>query len=191
MAARSDTREEILRTASRLLQTRGYTAFSYGQIAEALGVKPAAIHYHFPSKTDLGLALVERFRARYRLWMEDGAALSATEQLDGFIAIYQRFLDNGARVCPAGVLQSEFLAIPDEIQKAVGQMVKEIQTWLTGVLAQGRKSGELNFEGDPADQAALIGSSVMGALQMSRTLGPQHFHAVVRQLRAGLRPERG
>ncbi|MBK6685509.1 MAG: TetR/AcrR family transcriptional regulator [Deltaproteobacteria bacterium] len=191
MAVRSDTREEILRTASRLLQTRGYTAFSYGQIAETLGVKPAAIHYHFPSKTDLGLALVERFRGRYRLWMEDGAALSATEQLDGFIAIYQRFLENGARVCPAGVLQSEFLAIPEEIQKAVGQMVKEIQTWLTGVLDQGRKSGELSFEGDAHDQAAMIGSSVMGALQMSRSLGPQHFHAVVRQLRAGLRPQRG
>lgn len=190
MTSRGDTKEEILRTASRLLQTRGYTAFSYGQIAEDLGVKPAAIHYHFPSKTDLGLALVERFSARYRHWMEDAAHLTPTEQLDGFIAIYQRFLDNGARVCPAGVLQSEFLAIPEEIQKAVGQMVKEIQTWLTGVFEAGRRSGELHFEGKASDQAALFSASVMGALPMARSLGPQHFHAVVRQLRASLKPKK-
>lgn len=47
-----DTREEILKVASTLLQTRGFSAFSYGHIAETLEVKPAAIHYHFASKTD-------------------------------------------------------------------------------------------------------------------------------------------
>ena len=61
-----NTRDEILKVASHLLQTRGFSAFSYAHIAETLNVKPAAIHYHFPTKTDLGLALIEKFRTRYK-----------------------------------------------------------------------------------------------------------------------------
>jgi len=37
------------------------------------------------------------------------------------------------------------------------------------------------FNGDPADKAALILSSLQGALQMARALGAEKFHAVVEQ----------
>ena len=72
-----DTREDILKIASALLQTRGFSAFSYWHIAETLKVKPAAIHYHFATKADLGVALIERFRARYRRWMDEADARRA------------------------------------------------------------------------------------------------------------------
>jgi TetR/AcrR family transcriptional regulator, transcriptional repressor for nem operon len=188
--ARGDTREEILRTASRLLQTRGYTAFSYGQIAETLGIKPAAVHYHFPSKTDLGVALVGRFRARYQMWMEDAEHLPPLEQLDGFIALNERFVKDGSRICPAGVLQAEYYAVPEEVQQAVKGMIEEIQTWLTGLLEDGKKKGQLDFDGVAADQAALLYSSITGALQFVRSLGPDHFYSVVRQLKRNLEPKK-
>jgi len=50
--------EEILDLAETLIQTRGYSAFSYQDIADSLGIRKASIHYHFPSKTDLGIAVV-------------------------------------------------------------------------------------------------------------------------------------
>jgi len=56
---RSDTAEQILDLAETLIQTRGYSAFSYQDIADSLGIRKASIHYHFPSKTDLGIAVVE------------------------------------------------------------------------------------------------------------------------------------
>jgi hypothetical protein len=37
------------------------------------------------------------------------------------------------------------------------------------------------FSGDPANKAALILSSLQGALQMARALGTEQFHAVVYQ----------
>ena len=54
-----NTRECIIQTAHRLLLQRGINGFSYRDIAEPLGVKNAAIHYHFPSKMDLIKALIE------------------------------------------------------------------------------------------------------------------------------------
>lgn len=182
MATKTDTREEILRTASRLLQLNGFNGFSYGHIAKELGVKTAAVHYHFPSKAALGVALVNRFRTRYRLWMEDAAGLPAAEQLAGYIAIHRRFLERGARACPGGVLQAELNAVPEEVQVAVTQMVQEIQDWLVEVLTAGRARGELTFEGAPEAMATVIGATVQGALLMARILGPGQFDHAETQL---------
>ena len=62
---RSETAEQILDLAETLIQTRGYSAFSYQDIADALGIRKASIHYHFPSKTELGIAVIDRYIARF------------------------------------------------------------------------------------------------------------------------------
>ncbi len=191
MATKTDTREEILRTASRLLQLNGFNGFSYGHIAKELGIKTAAVHYHFPSKADLGVALVNRFRTRYRLWMEDAAGLPATEQLAGYFAIHRRWQERGSRVCPAGVLQAELYAVPDEVRQAVSEMVQEVYDWLLEVLTTGRASGELSFQGPPDAMAVVIAATLQGALQSARILGPPLFDQAEGQLwrLVGIDPE--
>src|ERR1700676_5055278 len=88
---RSRTAEQILDLAEILIQTRGYSAFSYQDISDALGMTKASIHYHFASKTDLGIAVVDRYVERF------GAALIAIAEdqsqpsmamLDFYIAPY-------------------------------------------------------------------------------------------------------
>lgn len=190
-----DTREEILKVASGFLQTRGFSAFSYAHIAEALDVKPAAIHYHFATKTDLGLALIERFRARYRRWMDeaDDQGLSAAQKLEGYIRIATRFAEDtsgpagaAGRICPAGALEAELGAIPPEMQDAVRAMVEEIYAWLARVLDQGKKEGVFSFEGSATDMATFIASAIQGGLQVGRALGKPRFDAVLRQIKRTL-----
>ena len=36
-----------------------------------LGVKNAAIHYHYPTKEDLGCAVIQRYRDRFKLWINN------------------------------------------------------------------------------------------------------------------------
>ena len=62
MIRATDTREQIMDRAAQLLMSRGYKGFSYRDISSHLGVKNAAVHYHFPAKTDLALALIEEYR---------------------------------------------------------------------------------------------------------------------------------
>ena len=64
-ALRSETAEKILDVAERLIQTRGCSAFSYQDIADALKIKKASIHYHFESKTDLVIAVIDRYTERF------------------------------------------------------------------------------------------------------------------------------
>ena len=49
------TSQQILDIAQRLVQTRGFNAFSYADIANELNVSKASLHYHFTSKAKLGV----------------------------------------------------------------------------------------------------------------------------------------
>jgi TetR/AcrR family transcriptional regulator, transcriptional repressor for nem operon len=57
-----DARNELLGLAETLVRTPGYNGFSYRDLAEQIGITTASIHYHFPTKGDLGEALIENER---------------------------------------------------------------------------------------------------------------------------------
>jgi TetR/AcrR family transcriptional repressor of nem operon len=58
------TPTRILDIAEELVQLRGFNGFSYADIASALNVTKASLHYHFAGKAELGEALIGRY-ARY------------------------------------------------------------------------------------------------------------------------------
>ena len=58
----NDTRSEIIRLGSELIRSIGYNSFSYADISKALNIKNAAIHYYFPSKSDLGVEIIRENR---------------------------------------------------------------------------------------------------------------------------------
>ena len=189
--SRRDTREEILNAAEELLQRRGFNAFSYQHIAVQLGIRNAAIHYHFPSKEDLGVALVRRFRQTFRDWAEEIARdePDAWARLRGFFQIYIAYLlAEQMRICPVGVLGSEFEAIPEPMRQEARLLLRENYEFLIDTLSLGREQGTLCYQGDPRAKAVEIGAVIQGALQIARMAGQQRFYQVLDQLERGLRP---
>jgi AcrR family transcriptional regulator len=59
MASAVDTRARILEVASELFTDQGYDATSLREIADRLGFTKAALYYHFKSKDEIMLALLE------------------------------------------------------------------------------------------------------------------------------------
>ncbi|GCD57345.1 hypothetical protein NBRC3222_2682 [Acetobacter pasteurianus NBRC 3222] len=55
------SREAILAAARKAAQTRGYNGLNFRELAKEVGIKPASIYYHFPSKADLGMAVARRY----------------------------------------------------------------------------------------------------------------------------------
>ena len=58
------THSLLLDLAETLIRKRGYDGFSYADIASDAGIRKASIHYHFPTKPDLGLAVLDRYKER-------------------------------------------------------------------------------------------------------------------------------
>ena len=178
-----NSKRTILNMAEALLQDKGFNGFSYAHIATELGVKNAAIHYHFPTKEALGIAVVRRYRDRFQLWINNSRIkdLSPDKKLDWFFSIYTDMRADKGKVCLVGSMEAEFNSIPSGLQAEVEALHKELLTWLQATLNEGREAGLFHFNGDPAGKAALILSSLQGALQMARALGTSKFHAVVQQ----------
>jgi TetR/AcrR family transcriptional regulator, transcriptional repressor for nem operon len=178
-----NSKRTIMNLAEALLQDRGFNGFSYAHIADQLGVKNDAIHYHFPSKEELGIAVIRRYRDRFKLWTNNARVkdLSHQEKLDWFFHIYSDFRADNGKVCLVGSLEAEFNSIPEGLQKEVESLNREMLQWLEETLNAGREAGVFQFNGAAASKAALIYSSVQGALQMARALGTKKFRDVVEQ----------
>lgn len=185
-----DTRTRILDLAEQLLLSRGFNAFSYQHIARELGVKPAAIHYHYPSKDDLGTTIIKRQRGRLRKWSElpELGALAPRAQLEQLFSVYLGHLRQEQRVCLFGSLAAEFRTLPAVMQQELRLFTTELTGWLAGVLVAGRATGTITFQGSPAAKAALVLTSLAGALQVARVHDESHFHLILNQLRSELLP---
>jgi len=184
----TDTREQIMDRAAQLLMSRGYNGFSYRDISTHLGVKNAAVHYHFPVKADLAVALVEEYRQLLRSRTSEFMAYggSALEQIEGFFAITAKQCDLGRCICPIGAFSIDYTDLPEDVRNITSSFMDETLKWLTQVLEVGREQNEFSFNGDARPRALLVLASLQGARQMARINGMEILNDVVTQIRQDL-----
>jgi AcrR family transcriptional regulator len=185
MAIQKDTKTEILDLAENLLLDRGFNGFSYADISSVLRIKNAAVHYYFPTKSDLGIAIIQRAKERFAGWTrgERMAGRSAAEKLEALFRLYLRFLEAGQQVCLGGALETDFKTLPAEMQTETQNFASAFLVWMEEVLEEGREKRLFSFPGEAKDQAIVILSSLQGALQMTRATGPSCLHLAMAQIR--------
>jgi len=169
---RSETAEQILDLAEMLIQTRGYSAFSYQDIADSLGIRKASIHYHFSSKTELGIAVVARYIARFDAALTeiaDDQPKSSMAMLDFYVQPYLQFASTPDQVCLSGALAGEMLALPPELRQRVDHFFRTHQTWLTKILKRGVARNEFRLPAPAPKMARLVFAALQGALLVKRT----------------------
>jgi TetR/AcrR family transcriptional regulator, transcriptional repressor for nem operon len=185
MDAKIDTKKQILDIAEDLLLDRGYNGFSYKDISVALNIKNASIHYHFPKKTDLGVAIIQRAIKRFQKWASyiDGKDLPYSKKLNEFCLIFKKYVEQKQQICLGGALETDFKTLPEEMQKETRNFISNTLQWLENFLAEGKKKGEFNFPGSVKDQALLIIASLQGVIQIVRVTAPSSFDLVVKQIK--------
>lgn len=189
-AKNGDTATQILDVAERLAQIRGFNAFSYADIAAELKITNAALHYHFPGKSDLGEALIARYASRFgeALQAVESGLTDAADRLDAYTELYAGVLRN-ERMCLCGMLAAEYLTLPVPMQSAIVGFFSENEVWLSGVLELGREQGTLRFDGSAPEVARTIISTLEGAMLIARPFGDvKRFQEVATRLLATLRP---
>lgn len=184
MAETGDTARRIVDVAERLLMQRGYHAFSYQHIAAELGVKPAAIHYHFRTKPELVSTVLDRYRGRFRRW---GREITGTpvERLDAYVALSRGLLAE-QRIDPFGMMAAEYDQVPDAVKTRLRELQAEIFGWFSALLRTGRASGAFRFDGPPDAKAAELACALLGAQQLGRVCGAAAFEVVATQVRLSL-----
>ena len=168
----ASTSQRILDVAERLVQTRGFNGFSYADIASALTVTKASLHYHFPTKAALGKQLIERYEKTFLLALGgiERSGAGAPEKLRRYVKIYADVL-RANRMCLCGMLAAEYATLPKPMREEMRQFFDENERWLVAVLEQGRASGSIRFTGSALDVARAIVGSLEGAMMLARSYG--------------------
>ena len=171
-ATATGTSQRILDVAERLVQTKCFNGFSYADIASALTVTKASLHYHFSTKAELGKRLIQRYE---KVFLEalaeiDRSAADARDKLRRYARIYADVL-RANRMCLCGMLAAEYATLPKPMREEMRHFFDENERWLVTVLEQGRAAGTLKFAGAPQDAARAIVGSLEGAMMLARSYG--------------------
>jgi TetR/AcrR family transcriptional repressor of nem operon len=183
------TADRILDVAERLAQTRGYNGFSYADISRSLRIEKASIHYHFPSKAELGARLVARYRERFKAALDrvDAEARGPGERLRRYARLWRDVLRDGGKMCLCGMLAAEVETLPPPMREALKEFFDANEAWLASTLTAGRKARTLRFDGSPLAEARALLTGLEGAMLLAKSYGdPVRFDSVAGRLLARL-----
>lgn len=113
-----NAREAILLTARNIAQSQSYNGLNFLDLAQAVGIKPAGIYYHFSSKADLGR----------------------------FPEIFRRSLEAGNRPCLGSFVGAETDNLPPAMAKEIQAFAAVNIAWIGRMLISGKASEEGNSE---------------------------------------------
>ena len=153
--------------AESMIRIGGFHAFSFRDIAKEVGLKSASVHYHFPTKEDLGAAVMKRYAGRCleALGSIDDFAEGDWEGfVRRFIGIVYTALCNDRKLCLCGMLAAESLKLPTAVVVEVVASVEGHLERLEEALLKG------NWTTDPGlarRAATYVFSSLEGAMMLS------------------------
>lgn len=178
----TETIETLLDAAESGVRTRGYHAVSFRDLAEELGIKSSSVHYYFRQKQDLGLALVERYAARFfaALNRQAETARSSEDRIRAYCEVYRQALTGSDQICLCGMLGAESFGLPAQVSDAVAAFFKANINWLENALP-----GALSLT-ERLNAAVHILATLQGAMVLASNLKDhQVFDNVVQDLMAG------
>lgn len=155
--------------AEELVQRRGFNAFSYADIAAAMDITKASLHYHFPSKSELGAKLIRRYEEKFLEALETITRETgdAQQRLRRYVGLWLVVLRDD-RMCLCGMLAAEYSTLAPPMKLALKAFMDRHEAWLAGVMREGRDRGEVTFEGTAEEIAGLMIGALEGTMMMAR-----------------------
>jgi AcrR family transcriptional regulator len=165
----SATRKALIQATAQIMLEEGYAAATSRRVAAKAGVKPALVHYYFPSMDDLFLAVLragaETNLVRQREALADDQPLHALWQLNNV---------HGAR------LLMEFMALANhrkEIRSEIVAYAARFGDMEESAVALALRAHGVDTTEFPPVVMSMIVTSLARILVLERSLGITRGHA--------------
>jgi TetR/AcrR family transcriptional repressor of nem operon len=162
--------DKIIAAAETRMREGGFHGFSFREIAGDVGIKSASVHYHFPTKEDLGAAVTRSYTGRFMAALGDPDDERRDPQalLALYVELFRQALLHDRQICLCGVLASEIKALPSLVGADVRRFFQQNIAWLEAVLS--RRSPRLPVETIRIRAFGLI-ATLEGAMLLAHGLG--------------------
>jgi AcrR family transcriptional regulator len=151
-----DSRQEILRTAARLFQQRGYDATSMNDVAAALKLSKGGLYHHFQSKDEILFEIMTHAMdiTQARVIDPVRSITGAEERLRALMRLHIEVVLS-PRDREITVMLHENHPLPPSLRKRINARKKEYIHFVEGLVADlqkeaPRKSQEISRPGSPA-----------------------------------------
>lgn len=176
------TREQLLKDAESMMRQKGYSAFSYADLAKSIGITKAAIHYHFSAKDVLGEEVVKQAYADTEIQLGSIVASfpSSAQQIDVYAGLFEESYRAGLLpLCCA--LSAEVANLSQNIIDQTARYFDMQLCWLSSVIAEGIRKGELSSDIIPDECALAVINLCEGASVVARATRKPEVFAVNRK----------
>lgn len=173
------TRRRIVGHATLLMYEKGYSNTTIRDVMDAAGVTKGSFYFHFASKEDLGLAVIENAASVVleRLRISTGRRdLAPIQRMGLMFDDLESIIGEAdcARGCILGNLSLEMSGIHDGFRRRLARAFDDWTELLAGLLEEMKNSGDLPLEFDCLKQARFLVSAIEGGIMMSKvTLSPE------------------
>jgi len=190
VATQAETRKDALVAAAyKVLATRGFEGLRTREVAAAVGVNIATLHYYFPHKEDLIRGVVGYAMGRFRGTL--GGAGSAEDQLRAHFRGL-RALSRHEPELFAVMAELAIRGVRDaSLRKIVGGTDEAWRAMVRTLLRRAQDEGALRPDLDPEGMAAVIVATLKGTFMLPAS-EPENVERTFRQLETlvGLRAKR-
>ncbi|PCH72369.1 MAG: TetR family transcriptional regulator [Rhodobacteraceae bacterium] len=179
-----DRKAEIVATAIRLAGTHGPDRVTTQQLAQEIGISQPAIFRHFPTKSDIWLAVGKAVAAHVTFENMPGAGPGVgpgvgddpLATLNGLIARHLGQIVQTPAI-PAILFSRELHAENEPLRRHFETVMTNRRAGLAGLIARAQAAGQLDSYIPPEDLAALLLAVIQG-LAMRWSLENQRFDLV-------------
>lgn len=168
-APAADTRERIIASAARVFARKGYHGASLDEVAADAGLTKGAVYWHFQSKSDLFLVLLDaRFqRDTAEMAGKFDAAHRQDEQYDPFTSMQRVLLQlvdqiESDRDWPRLFLEFLGHARDEAVHQRIGAVYRQSYAFSQSLLDQLKQRGHSNCNADSFVTAVFWGALIDG-----------------------------
>ncbi len=173
------TSERILEIAERLILQRGFTGTAIEDIIKEANISKGGFFYHFDSKNDLALKLLERYRREDMLLLSE-TFVRAEELSDDplaqmlvFLKLLSESMGNLEEVHPGCLVASftyESQQVNEQVRELTAECVLDWRRLFKRQIDKINKQYEPVVEVSSEDLADLLSSIIEGGIVVSRAL---------------------
>lgn len=172
-----NTREKIILLGDNLIRTRGYNAFSFSDISKEMGIKNASIHYHFPTKVNLVISIIQKHLILLEKFKRNVEKENPVQKIIKFLSVYAVAKSEG-RISILGALSNDYFSFEPEVQNELKILTDNTLNWLTDTLKSGKSEGFFKYNIDNRTKALMIITNILGAEHLSRITYHHDFQEI-------------
>ena len=163
-------KEALLKAAENKVRLGGYNNFSFRELATEVGIKSASVHYHFPTKADLGAALAHQYTNSFLSALGEPNEIKEKGQnpIDIYTDLFRQALLEDDKMCLCGLLGAQSESLPDKVRLEVKRFFELNLSWL-------RTAHSANNEQDPSYAAIMTMSVLEGGMMISKALNDHSY----------------